>query len=184
MVTKRLLINANTGTMFIGDSDTPDEASGAPYSYLNKLNFHSGLPYIQIKGRVLGGSLSFAAVPRGVTTWDDGSKGCGGGCYITTAAVKYMGEYDDSYVLTTLRNFRDTYMQSTPELKALVKEYYATAPIIVYTMEQAPYAPDIFKRMYTNYLLVAVDAIEKGDNEKALDVYKKMYAKLKRLAGL
>jgi len=184
MPTKTLYIDGNDGTVMISSYGTSKSAITDPYSYLSSLYFHSSLPYIQIKNKISAGNLTFPAVAQGIYTWPDGSKGCGGGCYITTAVVGYMGLEDDDHVLVTLRNYRDTYMKSTPELKTLVKEYYATAPEVVRVIESRPDYKDIFSIIYNDYLLRAVEAIEAGKNEIALSIYTKMYLRLKKLAGL
>ena len=51
-----------------------------------------------------------------------------GGCFLTTAIVERRGEADNGPTLTTLRNFRDTYLASIPEE---VEKYYRVAPQIV-----------------------------------------------------
>ena len=56
----------------------------------------------------------------------------GGGCFLTEAIVAHGGiETDDGPTLTTLRAFRDGYMQETPERRAVVARYYEIAPRIV-----------------------------------------------------
>ena len=52
-------------------------------------------------------------------------------CFLTTACVNYYALADDAYELTTLRAFRDQYMLKRHEGKALVKQYYRVAPLIV-----------------------------------------------------
>ena len=98
------------------------------------------------------------------------------GCFLTSACVAYMKKSDDCEELTVLRAFRDGYMASTEEGKALVKEYYAIAPTIVEKIEKSPKADEYFKDIYQTILL-CVDAIEKGDNETALVLYKQMVLK-------
>ena len=45
--------------------------------------------------------------------------------------TEQRGEPDDGPTLTTLRTFRDEYLLATPAGRALVREYYAVAPVIV-----------------------------------------------------
>lgn len=93
MATRRLYISGTNGAMLIGTDDiyigglvgNPPvfQEGGAivsPLAYRDKLYFHGGLPYVQIKQEISAGTITFAAQPRGITTWDDGSKGCGGLC--------------------------------------------------------------------------------------------------------
>jgi hypothetical protein len=105
-------------------------------------------------------------------------------CYISTAVFTALGYDDNNIMLTSLRNFRDTYMSSTPELKAIVKEYYVTAPVIVASLQVRTDSRELFLNIYNDYLVKAVKAIELGKNEIALKIYTKMYLKLKNLAGV
>jgi hypothetical protein len=67
--------------MFISDTTISDSAAASsPLTYRTNLYFHSGLPYVQIKQEISAGNITFAAQPRGITEWSDGSKGCGGLC--------------------------------------------------------------------------------------------------------
>lgn len=105
-------------------------------------------------------------------------------CYISTAVFTALGYDDNNEMLVSLRNFRDTYMSSTPELKAMVKEYYITSPTIIAAIQPRTNINEIFLEIYNDYLVKAVKAIELGKNEIALKIYTRMYLKLKRLAGV
>ena len=48
-----------------------------PYSYLNKINFHTSLPYVREVATITT-TVNFASVIHGTESWDDSSKGCGG----------------------------------------------------------------------------------------------------------
>jgi len=50
-----------------------------PYGYANKLNFHTDLPYVK-ESATISATVNFSAVAHDTITWDDSSKGCGGGC--------------------------------------------------------------------------------------------------------
>ena len=79
------------------------------------------------------GSMGNADTP-GVTGPGAGGDGDGGGdgsCFLTTAVVGLRGEADDGQTLTTMRRFRDSYMQATPERREMVEGYYRVAPAIV-----------------------------------------------------
>ena len=54
-----------------------------------------------------------------------------GSCFLTTAVVERRGEADDGPTLSALRGFRDGYMMETAERRALVADYYRTAPSVV-----------------------------------------------------
>ena len=76
-----------------------------------------------------GGSSMGPPGSDGVST--NGGGGDGGGCFLTTAVVGMRGEADDGPTLTTMRRFRDSYMQATPERREMVEGYYRVAPAIV-----------------------------------------------------
>src|SRR5687768_5926093 len=51
-------------------------------------------------------------------------------CFLTTACMSYYSLPDDTYEPTTLRNYRDTYLASSPEGRELISQYYAVSPQI------------------------------------------------------
>ena len=79
------------------------------------------------KGGSSGGSSTGGSGSSG------GSSG-GGGCFLTTAIVGQRGEADDGPTLSKLRNFRDTYMASNPDMVADIAHYYDVAPQLVATI--------------------------------------------------
>ena len=52
-------------------------------------------------------------------------------CFITTACVQHYNLSDNCYQLSTLRNFRDNYLQRSTDGNKLIKEYYSVAPQLV-----------------------------------------------------
>lgn len=90
------------------------------------------------------------------------------GCFLTTACVDYYGLPDNCYQLTTLRNFRDTYM--TKEFPHLVNRYYQIAPFIVDSLKESPNKEIIFKKLFDKINL-ACKAIEQKNFEKAKRIY-------------
>lgn len=74
-LTKTLKINSD-GQMAIVSYGAAESVITNPFNDLDKVYFHSDLPYLQIKAKIAAGTLSFPSVARGVITWDDGSKGC------------------------------------------------------------------------------------------------------------
>ena len=105
--------------------------------------------------------------------------GSGGGCFLTSACVEYLGKPDDCEELTVLRSFRDNYMKKTEEGAALVKEYYAVAPVIV---EKINSSQD--KGSYYSYIDKIINEcvvlIKEGNNSVALEKYKQMVLYLKK----
>ena len=81
-----------------------------------------------VDGGVTGGHAPGQSNPG-----SDGGDGGGGGgaCFLTTAVVELRGEADEGPTLTTMRRFRDSYMQATPERREMVEGYYRVAPAIV-----------------------------------------------------
>ncbi len=180
MPSKTFHLDGNAGILMIGNYGINLDAVNNPNNYLTQLNFHSGLEYIQIKGYVSKTSASFPALTRDVVYWDDGSK-CDFGCYITTACVEYKGLEDDCFILETLRKFRDEYMLTTEVGKALVEEYYKTAPAIVVKIKQSKHARDIFEDIFQNYLSKAVSLIMCNKYPEAQSLYTEMYNKFNNL---
>lgn len=109
-----------------------------------------------------------------------------GGCFITTAACESRAMADDCHVLQTLRHFRDTFMKSDSDGRAMVAEYYEVAPYIVEKIKRD--YPDswakIFGSLFDKFILPAVEAIENGDNEKALRLYVALFVVAKTAAGV
>lgn len=110
-------------------------------------------------------------IPNPVQTTTSTTKGGGGGlCFLTTATVEHMGEADDGETLTTLRQFRDTYM-STPEFKPQIKWYYDNAPKIVEAINAREDAAEIYKTMYDVFIIPSGEMIKKGQNKLAHHLY-------------
>jgi hypothetical protein len=103
-----------------------------------------------------------------------GDGGDGGGCFITTATLENTQEADDGETLTTFRAFRDSYMKETAERRDKLKWYYDNAPQIVEDLNTHPEKDEIYQEIYNDYLCEAQDLINKGENEKAEQVYDSM----------
>lgn len=103
------------------------------------------------------------------------------GCYLTTACTVAKNLPDDCDELQTLRNFRDTYMHSTAEGEADIKEYYALAPKIVSAINNlAPCtAHEIWVDLYNDLVLTCCQLIKDGKKEEAYKIYKDYVLKLK-----
>lgn len=70
-------------------------------------------------------------------------------CFLTTACVDYYGLPDQGYELTTLRNFRDTYLASTLGGKELIREYYTVSPQIVKLVNKDKEKRSIYTYIYS-----------------------------------
>ena len=136
---RRLYISGTNGAMFISNAIPTDESAAAnPILYREYLYFHSGLPYIQIKQKIAAGTLTFPARDRGLTTWSDGSKGCGGGCCFIMLEARYGTGVMDAVV----RRYRDEnitehnkrgYYKLAEVLVPLMREYRLVKGLVILT---------------------------------------------------
>lgn len=115
---------------------------------------------------------------------DAGGGGGGTSCFLTTAAVRYMGQKDNGEVLNTLRNFRDTYMQKDREKNKDVQWYYTNAPRIMRALDARKDAGSIYREMYNDYVIPAYRNIKAGKNAEAYADYKKLVNFAKRESGI
>ena len=97
-------------------------------------------------------------------------------CFLTTALVERRGEADDGPTLTALRGFRDGYMMETAQRRALVEDYYRTAPAVVSAIP----AQHADWGWIGERIDAAVAAIGNGDDEAAFTIYVGL---MKRLTG-
>ena len=148
------------------------------------------LPYIggallvdQLTGGGLGEAIGDVAQGVGDVV-EDVWEGVTGGCFLTTAAVKHMGQDDNGEVLNTLRKFRDTYMRKNKEKSKDVEWYYENAPRIVNALDKLPDADAVYKKMYKRFILPAYHAIKKGENERAYKIYKNLINYVEDHAGM
>lgn len=104
-----------------------------------------------------------------------------GGCFITSAMCEACGLPDDCIELRMLRQFRDTYMRENADRRALIREYYATAPAIVAALACDPHKAQFYKRVRLHYIMPAVHAIIDSRPDEALRIYKALvnYAQLR-----
>lgn len=107
-----------------------------------------------------------------------------GWCFITTAVCDYLGQQDDCYTLSTLRQFRDGWLMHQPEGPALVQEYYEIAPVIVERIEASDEKAYIYRGLWEKYLQPCVALIEKEDYLTCMNLYKKMVLELKRYTAV
>ena len=106
---------------------------------------------------------------EGITEWNETI-----GCFITTAVTQAEGKPDNCAELTILRNFRDTYMQETPERVSKVSTYYRIAPKIVKQIDAREDSTQVYTHLRTDYIDLALESIDAGDLERADEVYSDM----------
>lgn len=100
-------------------------------------------------------------------------------CYITTAVCESLGKGTDCYELALLKEYRDKYLEPTPDGMALVEEYYNIAPTIVKRMEKEADREYLYKDLYQNYLKPCIEMIELKEYEACRAKYADMVLMLK-----
>jgi len=99
-------------------------------------------------------------------------------CYITTAVCKSLDKSDDCYELNLLRDYRDDYLLSFPEGKAVVEEYYDVAPTLVNRINRHSDAKGIYWGIWENYIQPCVSFIQADQKEACKELYFQMVRKL------
>ncbi len=97
-----------------------------------------------------------------------------GFCFITTAVCDTLKKADDCEELTSLRHFRDTYMQQTPQRQALVEKYYIIAPVIVTAINLRKEAGQIYQKLWENYITPCLQELKKGNLSACEEGYVRM----------
>ena len=102
-------------------------------------------------------------------------------CFVTTAVCEAAGLPDDCRELRTLRQFRDTWMMTTPERRAKVAEYYAEAPAAVRQIDQRIDRIEVYAELRQAFILPSVELIEYGEFDAAEDRYTAMMTHVRSL---
>lgn len=105
-------------------------------------------------------------------------------CFITTAVTQAKGLSDNCAELQSLRKFRDEYLLTTDEGKALVKTYYEVAPAIVEAINARADAASVWARLDNNFIQSALQWIGAGHFEVAKGIYMALVHEAANLAGL
>ncbi|MBQ3665404.1 MAG: hypothetical protein II919_04795 [Lachnospiraceae bacterium] len=95
-------------------------------------------------------------------------------CFITTAVCEKLGKTDDCFELTTLRNYRDTWLINSDGGKELIEEYYRIAPLIVSRIKTSDKFDEYCQHLLTNYINPCLDMIAISEYEKCRDKYIEM----------
>ena len=101
------------------------------------------------------------------------------GCFITTAVCQCFGKSDDCYELTMFRRFRDDWLMQQSDGKALIAEYYATAPAIVSCIDGREHPADIYQQIWQRYLSPCLKHLEQGEYKACKEHYIAMVCTLK-----
>lgn len=103
------------------------------------------------------------------------------GCFLTTACIMSKGLRDDCKELTTLRLYRDMYLKAQNHGEKEIEEYYRIAPLIVEAINNSYNAKEVWNKLYDELVMSSVALIEKGEYEKAHELYKSYALKLKEI---
>lgn len=116
-----------------------------------------------------------------ITTADNaGFKKGKNGCFLTSACVEYMQKADDCEELTTLRNFRDTYVKNSVGGEALIDEYYKIAPNIVAKINASDKKEEYYQSIYST-IQICLRYIAENKKEEALQEYHAMVLRLQNI---
>lgn len=115
------------------------------------------------------------------STYDDIDKGFKKKlCYITTAVCQHQDKADDCYELTTLRNYRDSYLMQSEAGREIVEEYYNIAPGLVMMIDMQKDADHIYQNIYEEYITPCIQYIENEHKEECCKLYMQMVNNLKK----
>lgn len=106
------------------------------------------------------------------------------GCFLTSACTEAKGLPDDCCELTTLRNFRDTYLKGRENGENDIVEYYDKAPLIVAKIKKQTNSEKEFERIYNELVLPCVKHIENNSFEEAYNHYADYFNDLKKKYGI
>ena len=95
-------------------------------------------------------------------------------CFITTAVCEGLGKPDDCYELTTLRNYRDTWLSKIEGGMALIEEYYKIAPLIVSQIQKSDRYEEYCDKLLHEYINPCLEMIERQEFEECKEKYKDM----------
>ena len=105
------------------------------------------------------------------------------GGFVGAAAVDHMGHKYDDDLMNTLAQFRNAYMAKHPEGSKTIEWYYKHSPQIMHELETNPNGKQIARKMYTEFVRPAYEAIKKGRIEQAHRILQKMISFAKELIG-
>ena len=93
------------------------------------------------------------------------------GCFITTAVVDILGYKDDCYILQTLRNFRNDFLQKNPEFKNILLTYDKIGPQISVNLFHSDEKERISLIITECYLIPICKLIKDGEYNSAINSY-------------
>jgi len=99
-------------------------------------------------------------------------------CYVTTAVCRNLNRGEDCEELRLIKNFRDGYLSSTEEGRALIEEYYDIAPTLVKRIARDAEAQAKYAWLWNAYLAPCVAYIKAGQQEACKETYCQMMEEL------
>ena len=106
---------------------------------------------------------------------NDSSSGSNGSfCFITTAVCEFYGKPDDCWELTTLRNYRDTWLSEQPDGQKLIEEYYNKAPLLVSLLKTSENYEEYCKMLWEDYINPCLELIEEERFTECKNLYQSM----------
>lgn len=136
-------------------------------------------------GSYIGGTTTPYAIQPGLQAGevDTSPPKAGGMCYVTTAIADNS---DNPAVadsdLAVLKRWRDEVLNKSPIGRAAADAYYRTAPQITDRISSRPDAADVYSQLHKSYIRPAVDAINSGDDARAMQTYVQMVQAAKSAA--
>ena len=103
-----------------------------------------------------------------------------GGCYLTSACMQAKGLPDDCYELEILRHYRDTWLKSSEEGMAIIRQYYEIAPKIVSAINDRNDSKTIYEMLYEKMVKPCVEFIEQKKYQETLELYRSMTLQLEK----
>ncbi|MCQ2418747.1 MAG: hypothetical protein MJ085_03070 [Clostridia bacterium] len=100
-------------------------------------------------------------------------------CFITTAVCEAEGKPDNCAELTAFRAFRDGFLTSCPDGKALIDEYYDIAPAIVNAINYCDQSAAVYTELREGFLSRCYQDLLAGRNEECKAEYTSMVQTLK-----
>ena len=94
------------------------------------------------------------------------------GCFIVTACVNARNLPNNCDELTTLRDFRDTYVLKLPNGEKEVGIYYRIAPDVVKAINNLYNSQEIYEKIYTNLVIPCTKFVHEERYEEAYTLYK------------
>jgi 3'-phosphoadenosine 5'-phosphosulfate sulfotransferase (PAPS reductase)/FAD synthetase len=108
---------------------------------------------------------------------DDGDYSSG--CFLTTACVRAKNLPDNCEELTTLRDFRDTWLTQQPNGTSIIEEYYKIAPKIVASINKTATAEKTWTELYEKLVAPCVEMIKNDRKQEAFRLYESVTQELR-----